>query len=363
MGKPTTKRYDHALSGAAWISIAISLLVAGCKVDHRSGNPSSDPHGARPQIDLITKEMRPLDLASPFHPGSAIAAYFTYYGITFDDVRHWFGSFPSGDEMLAAHVLMPPNPNGTVFLLHGYLDHSATEKHLVAACLQRHYAVALFDLPGHGLSTGENAAIDDFADYVSILTEFLTDYHQALPRPFHLIGHSTGAAIAYEYLYHTPSSRFEKVVFLAPLVRNAGWRWSVFGYRLAKPFVDSLPRKHRDNSSDPDFLAFIENDPLQRRRLSIRFLDALYAWNQRIQDYEVLDRPVLIIQGTEDAIVDWQYNLAFFEKKLRHRRVVMIEGARHQLANESPSLRERVFEAIFDDLAAGRTADHPGTIE
>jgi alpha-beta hydrolase superfamily lysophospholipase len=146
-------------------------------------------------------------------------------------------------------------------------------------------------------------------------------------------------------------------------VRNAGWRWSVIGYRLAKPFVDSLPRKHRDNSSDPEFLAFIETDPLQQRRLSIRFLDALYAWNQRIQDYDVLAKPVLIIQGTDDAIVDWQYNLNFYEQKLSNLRVVMIDGGKHQLANESPRIRERVFSVIFDDLAAGQTADPHRTIQ
>ena len=246
---------------------------------------------------------------------------------------------------------------GTIFVLHGYLDHSGTAHHLIAACLERHLAVAIYDLPGHGLSSGPKAAIGDFSAYVTILQDFLTGYGHDLPQPFHLIGHSTGCAIAYEYMHHAAPIPFQEIVFLAPLVRNTGWRWSVIGYRLAKPFVNSLPRKHRDNSSDPEFLAFIENDPLQGRRLSIRFLDALYAWNQRIQGYDVLAKPVLIVQGTDDAIVDCEYNIRFLEQKLRHPKVVMIDGAKHQLANESPRIKEQVFSVVFNYLAAGETAD------
>ena len=322
----------------------------GCMIDPHASTLDDAPENLR--IDRIKSDLRPLDLSRPYRPTAAISAYFSHYGLDFPDARHFFGTFESGPRVLAAHVLIPRNPGGTIYLLHGYLDHSGTFRNLIAACLQHNFAVAIYDLPGHGLSTGERAAIDDFSDYVPVLQDFLSVCGDELPLPFHLIGHSTGCAIGYEYMHQANAIPFAKVVFLAPLVRNAGWRWSVVGYHLAKPFVDALPRLPRDNSSDPAFLAFIERDPLQGRHLSIRFLDALYAWNQRIQDYEVLSKPVLVVQGTDDAIVDWQYNIRFLEDKLDTSKVVLIAGAKHQLANERRPLREKVFRRIFDYLAA-----------
>lgn len=351
------KPYGNGLSRRIFFLILVFTLMIACSIDQREQNGAPATNDDRIQVDRLKSDLRPLDLARRYRPTAAIENYFDYYGLTFSNVDHWFGSFQSGRERLAAHVFVPSAPAGTIFVLHGYLDHSGTARHLIAACLQRHFAVAVFDLPGHGLSTGPQAAIGDFSAYATALQDFLEAYGRDLPLPFHLIGHSTGCAIAYEYMQHVAPIPFDKVVFLAPLVRNAGWHWSVIGYRLAKPFVDTLPRKRRDNSTDPAFLSFIANDPLQGRRLSIQFLEALYAWNQRIQDDDVLAQPVLIIQGTDDAIVDWPYNLKFFGKKLRHLHVVMIEGGKHQLANESAAIRAKVLGAIFADLTPGASTE------
>ena len=346
---------SSALGDALGAILAVTLLCAriiGCSMHHNEATAGSD----RPiPIERIKGDMRPLDISRPYPPTDAITQYFAYYGLTFEGARHCFGTFDSGGRTLAAHIFIPEKPRGTFFLLHGYLDHSGTFKNMIAACLQRNFAVAIYDLPGHGLSTGESAAIDDFAEYTVTLQDFIGGFANRLPPPFHLIGHSLGAAIAYEYLYHADPIPFEKIVFLAPLVRSAGWRWSVVGYHLAKPFVDALPRMHRNNSSDPAFLAFIQQDPLQGHRLPIRFLDALYAWNQRIQDYDVLAKPVLIVQGTDDAIVDWEYNIGFLEENIRGSRVVLIEKGKHQLANEHLSMRQQLFQTIFGYVAS-RTA-------
>ena len=351
MKGPRTSALGDAL-GAVLVGIILSTLVIGSSMNPHVATAGSD---RRLQLDRIKREMHPLDLSRPYHPTDAIAHYFAYYGLAFEGAHHWFGTFDAGDQTLAAHLFIPEMPRGTCFLLHGYLDHSGTFKNVIAACLQENFAVAIYDLPGHGLSTGERAAIGDFSEYVTTFQDFIAIGADHLPPPFHLIGHSMGCAIAYEYMVHTNPIPFEEIVFLAPLVRNAGWRWSVWGYRLAKPFVDSLPRMHRNTSSDPAFLAFIQQDPLQGQRLPIRFLDALYAWNRRIQEYESLAKPVLIVQGTDDAIVDWEYNIGFLKKNIRGTRVVLIQKGKHQLANEHLSLRQRIFQTIFSYVAARTT--------
>ena len=107
-----------------------------------------------------------------------------------------------------------------------------------------------------------------------------------------------------------------------------------------------MPRIFRKNSSDLSYLKFIKNDPLQNKRLPLKFFRALKKWEVRIKHYEVLERTIFIIQGTEDSIVDWKYNIKFLKKKTETVHLKLIENAKHQLVNEKASIREEVFEEI-----------------
>lgn len=309
---------------------------------------------AGPALDVeqIRKDMVPLNLSKVYVAPASIASYFDFYGININGARHSFGYFTSLSRRISAHVYVPQtSKKGALFLLHGYLDHSGTLKPLIRAALSRGFCVAVFDLPGHGLSSGELGAIDDFNEYVKTLDDFVALCSPWLPRPYYLVGHSTGCAIGFEYLQQKKEEAiFEKIVFLAPLVRNANWRLSKFGIAVSRLFRKTIPRKYRDNSSDAQFLAFVRNDPLQGKRLSIKFLDALHAWEKRARRYPPVSGSVLLIQGTGDEIVDWQYNLAFLRTKIKGVIVELIDDAKHQLVNESQAIRNQVFDMIFDYL-------------
>ncbi len=301
-------------------------------------------------VEQIRKDMVALDLSEDYVAPASIANYFNFYGINFYGARHFFGYFTSLSRRISAHVFVPKTPKGALFLLHGYLDHSGTLKPLIHAALSRGFCVAVYDLPGHGLSSGERGAINDFSEYVKTLEDFVAVCSPWLSRPYHLVGHSTGCAIAFEYMQQKQEEIFEKIVFLAPLVRNANWRLSKLGIAVGRLFAKTIPRQHRDNSSDAQFLAFVRNDPLQGKRLSIKFLDALHAWEKRAQRYPPVAGSVLLIQGTGDGIVDWQYNLAFLRAKIKGVIVELIDDAKHQLVNESEVIRTKVLDMIFDYL-------------
>lgn len=300
------------------------------------------------QIKQLKREIAPLNLhQDPVHTSSTLA-YFQYYGIHFEGVRHYWGYFESGKNLIAAHLFLTEASRGTVFLLHGYFDHVGTFKNLIHWCLDRRFAVAVYDLPGHGLSTGERSSISDFKDYVSVLDDFIQFCRPRMPQPYHLISHSTGGAIAYEYLHDSRNRNpvFQKVIFLAPLVRHAFWKSSQLSYALAKPFVKDLPRKFYKNSSDPVYLERVKNDPLQGNRIPIEWLDALYSWNQRVLHYEILSTSLMVIQGTRDRVVDWQYNIEFLQQKFKTIQIKWIQDARHQLLNEIPSVQSEVLNSI-----------------
>ena len=297
-------------------------------------------------IEKVKKQMKPLNFLQDSLHTPLEVSYFRYYNFDFKETSHFWGTFNSGDKKIAAHIFMPSDSKGSVFLLHGFFDHTGIMKNLIRHCLDRQYAVAVYDLPGHGFSSDQGLAINDFSEYVSVLEDFIKTCKDHLPRPFHLIGHSTGGAIAFEYMNSTDNIVFEKIIFLAPLIHFTSWKITKGGYIIAKPFVKSLPRKFRKNSSDSEFLKRYRNDPLRTKRFPLKWLNAIYKWDKRIKGYQPVSKPVLVIQGTEDKVVDWKYNIEFLEKKLSKIKVKWIQSAKHQLINERESVKTKVLNSI-----------------
>ena len=307
-------------------------------------------------------ELPALNFSTNVKRTPTLQAYCDYYHLIFPQVEHRLGTFRAGKYELVAQIFTPGQPTpppsqegnplrGTVVLLHGYIDHTGTQTHLIRNCLDQNLVVAAYDLPGHGLSSGQRMAIDDFAEYAEVFHTFLEHVRLYLPGPYYFIGHSTGCAIAFDYLSQYPSHDFERIIFLAPLVRHVHWHVSKIPYFFGKLFyVKTVPRRYSKISSDQAFLEFLRRDPLQTDRVPFKWISALYSWNQRIQDLPVLPLEVLILQGTDDTVVDWDYNIAFLQRKLERTRVLWIEEGGHQLVNEIPALREKVFQTLNTSL-------------
>jgi alpha-beta hydrolase superfamily lysophospholipase len=279
-------------------------------------------------------------------------AYFSYYGLEVPNSDHLFGTFCSDDKLLAAHIFKAAMAKGTVILVHGYLDHTGMWQHVIKTMVDRGYTVAVYDQPGHGLSSGERAAIDEFSEYVSVFEDFLRMCEVHLPRPHHLVAHSMGSAIVMDYLLTVEHLPVDRVVFIAPLVHTSYWHLARFGHFLGKHLSDSVPRKARKTSSDQEFVEFSRNDPLKAPRVPTKWFSALVAWNKRIVEYDPSTEPIMIVQGTADTTVDWKYNLDFIKEKFPRADIVMIEGGGHHLINETPAIRTKVLQLIADYIAA-----------
>lgn len=304
-------------------------------------------------LDRLRNNIVPLDLGSLPQPSPDAVSYFQYYGIDFKHTAHYFGYFESSGYRLAAHVFMPDNSKGTAFLLHGYLDHSGLMKNIIALLLSMQFSVATYDLPGHGLSSGEHVAIGNFSEYAVVLDDFINLFASRLPTPHHLIGHSTGCAVTYEYLHKNTGIKLDRIIFLAPLVHTNHWLLSKIGYMLAEAVVDKVPRKIKENTSDQNYLEFLARDPLQSQSIPLKWAKAMYAWEDKIQDYPKIDQPLCIVQGEEDTVVDWRYNISFLKDKIGPIRIKLIPGAKHQLINERIDLRSKAFHEIRIYLEKG----------
>jgi hypothetical protein len=101
-----------------------------------------------------------------------VQQYFDFYTIAPErfmvGVQHDFGWLEVDGYQLATHIWHPEHPLGTVFIVHGYYDHTGLYGHLVRFWLEQGYAVMMHDLPGHGLSSGNVASIDCFSRYSTI---------------------------------------------------------------------------------------------------------------------------------------------------------------------------------------------------
>ncbi|MBC8183854.1 alpha/beta hydrolase [candidate division KSB1 bacterium] len=333
------------------IKFIFTIISSSILIIHSVNIPSqgkNTPPKITAPIDIkqIQKDLNQIDLSAPPILTPSFKKYFQHYDIDFNNAHHYFGTFNAGNKSLAAHIFLRENSQGTIFLLHGYNDHTGMLKNLIRFCLKQNFSIAVYDLPGLGLSSGERGAINNFGEYADIHKTFISLYKNYLPRPFHLIGHSTGCAITYEYLNNNQNSDFEKIIFLAPLVRHAYWGISKIGYFLVRPFTKTVPRVFRKNSSDQSYLEFVKNDPLQNRRIPLKFPTALIKWDKRIKQYDQLERTIYIIQGTKDSVVDWKYNIKFLKKKIETVHLKLIENAKHQLVNENATIRAEVFEGI-----------------
>ncbi len=236
--------------------------------------------------DEVRKHLPAISFDKPPIATTRLQVYYDAYGLDFGDASHVFGTFNSGDFIIAAHAFIPQAPRGTVLLLHGFLDHAGTLANTMQHLVEQDYAVATFDLPGHGLSSGRPTHINDFVEYERALDDFIALIDGDLPRPYHAVAHSTGAAILVSRILSQPDEdNFGNIVLVAPLVRSALWYLSTISADLIDNMVESVPRIFRENSSDPAFLEAVRSDPMQPRQTSLAWVEALVNWNQRIATY------------------------------------------------------------------------------
>ena len=292
------------------------------------------------------------------------AAYTRYYGLNFSELdpdlkctKSTIGTFSSGTYELVCQHFLPSTqaPRMTAFLLHGYFDHAGLYRHLIRHLLERDIAVIVFDLPGHGLSSGVTASISSFQDYSAAFVKCLKlAKKQQVALPWITIGQSTGAAIIMDALLE---KRLEKeqasdislqdFILLAPLLRPKQWQRSNILFSLIRLFFTSTPRRFSKNSHDVEFLEFLKSkDQLQSRVLPRDWVLAMINYINRFEISPHHEQSLQIIQGRKDSTVEWEQNIPKILEKFSGSKFYLVDEARHHLVNESAHYREQVFARI-----------------
>lgn len=281
--------------------------------------------------------------------------YFDVRGLRYH-VRHWRG-----------------NPARRMFLLHGWMDVSASFQFLVDA-LREDWDAYAPDWRGYGLSQWSGADCYWFPDYMADLDALLARIEP--DAPIHLVGHSLGANVAGLYAGVRPA-RVAKFVNLEGFGmsatkpeqaarRYARWMEELRVQPKLRPyesFADLADRLQRNNPrlsrERAEFLAqhwgsegpegvVLRSDPAHKlvNATLYRLDEALSIWKQ-------VTAPVLWVDAAESETLkriglsaeDYAARRAAF-RDLRH---VTVPDAGHMLHHDQP---ERVAELIEEFLRA-----------
>ena len=310
------------------------------------------------QLDKVRGELGPLVFDSSqdsTEKTTAESAYLNHYGLDLPpelaNTSHYLGCLDSVGFKLATHYWLPENPRGTYFIVHGYLDHIGLYGQLIRHLLSLDYAVVAFDLPGHGLSSGDRVAIESFEHYVDVFSELLHRCHTHFPKPWKAVGQSTGGAILLKYILAAKSHHYQNdltsITLLAPLIQPWDWKRGQITYKFLRHFLKKIKREFIANTANEEFNYFLANeDPLQSSYISMQWIGAMKRWIEEFGALPLSDYPIMVIQGNCDMTVDWQYNTDALSKKFRHMKLEIIVGGQHQLVNEEKRLRDKIFEDI-----------------
>jgi len=288
-----------------------------------------------------------------------VLKYYDFYGMNFfsefEGLEQRVGWVDSKDFRIVLQTFMPKSAKATVFIFHGYYDHVGIYQHLIRFLLQSGYAVVIYDMPGHGLSTGRPTAIQSFEQYQDAMNSCLAVCKGHVAQPYHCVGQSTGGAVLIDRLIkeREENKTFDKVVLLAPLIRPKGWESIGLIHSAIKPFFKIWHRSFSTNSSDLSFVKFLkEHDPLQSKWMAVNWITALKEWVPKIENGNHLQKKLLIIQGTSDGTVEWRHNIDVLKRLFQETKIAYIEGGKHHLVNESLDKRSAVFKVLLTELDA-----------
>ena len=95
-------------------------------------------------------------------------------------------------------------PKATLVIVHGAGEHIDRYQNVVNGLVASGFALAGYDLRGHGRSEGRRGHINSWDEYRGDLREFIKMTRQMLPEmPLFILGHSLGSLIVLDYLiYH-----------------------------------------------------------------------------------------------------------------------------------------------------------------
>ncbi|HEY4869873.1 MAG TPA: lysophospholipase [Candidatus Dormibacteraeota bacterium] len=251
------------------------------------------------------------------------------------------------------------DPVGVVVIAHGFAEHGGRYAGVAERLVAAGYAVRAADHRGHGRSGGRRTSVVRFADYVADLNTVLSACKKQWPAlQIFLVGHSMGGLIALSLAVTHPES-LDALVVSAPAACPGEVSRStiILGKMLSRAVPDLGVLKLPLNriSRDPAVVAAYNADPLVfptriRARLGAEMLQTMEQVSDGLPGLRL---PLLVMQGTEDGLVDPGCGPMVYERAgSPDKTLKMYDGLWHEIFNEPE--RDTVLRDLVSWLDARR---------
>lgn len=246
-----------------------------------------------------------------------------------------------------------------IIATHGLGENSDRHRYLLKLFSQR-FNICLYDLRGHGKSTGKRGHINNFKDFVQDLDEvlhFLKDQYSM--SKYNLLGHSMGSLITASYMQNYAKKEFypEKVFLSGPVVSGAGvlgkafhltpltWLNKIKNLPISVPLSGLLDLSKL--SHDPRVLQNYLTDDLNILKIHSKLFLELLAESKNVFSRPLrIDCDLYCAVGSEDGLIDAPAAIEYFQNVEKNAKLKVFTGAYHEIHNEIQKYREPYFEFL-----------------
>jgi len=251
-----------------------------------------------------------------------------------------------GEPTLRYEVRAPEGaPVGSVFLTHGYAEHSGRYRQVIDALVARGLVVASYDLRGHGHSEGPRGYVERFEEYLrdarALLGHLRADAAFTAGGKPVLLGHSLGGLITF-LLSLEMSDEARGVILSSPFfglalkVAAPKRAAAVLLSRLVPRFGLPSELRGKDLTHDSRLAQAYDSDPLLVKSVPSRwFTEALQAQKLAFDRASSLKLPLLLLHGGADKVASADASRELFARVTDPRKELrVLDDQYHEIFNE-----------------------------
>ncbi len=267
------------------------------------------------------------------------------------------GTLTAGDRLTLRTQLWTPerSTKALVVLTHGHGEHSSRYGHVAAALAASGYAVAAYDVRGHGRSGGQRGHTPRYAQLLDDLQVVVDWAKRTIPtRQWFLYGHSMGGQITLAYaLDRQPDAA--GVIVTAPWLRlkfmPPAWKVQL-GLTIGKVWPSFAMSSGLDQSQplshDTGHLNSLPEHDLNHTQITARLgADALTHGADVLARAAEFKYPLLIMHGADDQIMDPEGTRRFYAAAASADKTLKVfPDLFHEIHNEFPERRGEVLADV-----------------
>ncbi|MDO6500678.1 alpha/beta hydrolase [Photobacterium sanguinicancri] len=248
-------------------------------------------------------------------------------------------------------------PQAIVIVVHGLGEHSGRYQNLIHTLIPHNITVYGLDHTGHGKSEGKRVYLDNFDEFINTLDSYVDHVKKVHSEcPLYLVGHSMGGLITSTYLLQH-QSKLSGAVLSAPAIQPPA-QISPLLIKLGKyiaaiaPALPAVALDIKGISRDPSVIERYLQDPLVHSGNVTAGLSRQIqlAMDNMVQNAHLINLPLLILQGTEDRLVNPQgANFLINAVSSTDKTLKQYDGLYHELFNEPE--KEQVLKDLDEWLA------------